>query len=565
MKDSRRFLISYLLAYKLGIVSREKVLVLFDTWSKNKGLDSALILSSQADLQPQQFNALHFLAQQLIQRETDLATTNDDLYGFLDDEFRQRLIELGDAEISPRIQKSSVDRSGDSLFDTVPFDFYSHDSSTKKMGATRFRIIRAHAKGGLGQISIANDAELDRQVAVKHIQPQFANFSEARERLLKEAKITGALQHPGIVPIYALGDDADGQPYYAMRFIEGDSLSTAVEEFRKQKWDSERSRWIAFRKLMGRFVDVCQAIDYAHSRGILHRDIKPANIMVGPFGETLVVDWGLAKDLSKSVTLPNEMNASSEPCEGPSGEATREGTVAGTPGYMSPEQASGNIAALSSASDIFSLGATLFFVLTGKSPRPGLLPFIPTDFRSFRKSVDVSVLDGLLAICMKATAEVPSDRYASAAELAEEIEHWLSDESIVAGTESISERTLRWFRNHVEISAMIAGTLALVVASFTWGPSNSLSMLGSVDKHLNVVQLVQETYKEQSSEQLLSAASDSLHSGDLELAEQVALIALYKANMEQRMKAKKRGDQNEVRAINQRLESLVGAIRLPKP
>ncbi len=564
MEDSRRFLTSYLLAYQLGIVSREKVLSLFVAWSKNKGLDSAQILSAPTDLHPQQINALHFLAQQLIQRQPDLVTASDDLCGFLDEEFRQRLIELGDAEISSLVQKSA-DRPEVSLLDTVPFVSYAIDSPSKKMGAMRFRIIRAHAKGGLGQISLANDTELNRQVAVKQIQPQFANFLEARERFLKEAKITGALQHPGIVPVYALGDDAEGQPYYAMRFIEGDSLSTAVEAFRKHKWDSERTRWIAFRKLLGRFVDVCQAIEYAHSRGILHRDIKPANIMVGPFGETLVVDWGLAKELSESLRPPNKMPALSGQCEGPRGEDTREGTVAGTPGYMSPEQASGSIAALSSASDIFSLGATLLFVLTGKSPRPGLLPFIPSDFRSVRKSVDVRVPDALLSICMKATAAVPSDRYASAAELAEEIEHWLSDESIVAGTESISERTLRWCRNHVEIAAMIAGTFALLVASLTWGQSNSFSLLGSVDKHLKVTQLVKETYNVETPDQLLSAASESLSTGDLESAEQAALIAFYKANIEQRMKAQKRGDKMEVRAIDQRLESLVSAIRLPKP
>ena len=168
--------------------------------------------------------------------------------------------------------------------------------------------IRPYAQGGIGQVWVARDCELQREVALKVIQPQYADREDQRARFLIEAEITGNLEHPGIVPVYSLGRNADGRPYYAMRFIRGESLSAAIREFHVRAgvisaMDGGRSRsmWgIEFRQLLGRFLDVCDAIDYAHSRGVLHRDLKPANIMLGRYGETLVVDWGLAKVIGKS-------------------------------------------------------------------------------------------------------------------------------------------------------------------------------------------------------------------------------------------------------------------------
>ena len=161
----------------------------------------------------------------------------------------------------------------------------------------RFRILRPHARGGLGEVFVAQDEELHREVALKEIQERHADHPESRARFLLEAEITGGLEHPGIVPVYGLGQYADGRPFYAMRFIKGDSLKDAIERFHKEdarrRAASERS--LELRKLLGRFVDVCDAIAYAHSRGVLHRDLKPGNVMLGKYGETLVVDWGLAK------------------------------------------------------------------------------------------------------------------------------------------------------------------------------------------------------------------------------------------------------------------------------
>jgi serine/threonine protein kinase len=181
----------------------------------------------------------------------------------------------------------------------------------------RYRILRHHASGGLSDVYVARDAELNRQVALKEIKPG-KDHPHSRSRFLLEAEITGGLEHPGIVPEYGLGHYADGRPYYAMRFIKGDNLAEAIKRFHSGRAggvnppmespvaDASSNRGdnsprspdfnsLEFRRLLQRFIDVCQAVAYAHSRGVLHRDLKPGHIMLGKSGETLVVDWGLAK------------------------------------------------------------------------------------------------------------------------------------------------------------------------------------------------------------------------------------------------------------------------------
>ncbi|MHB1560258.1 MAG: serine/threonine-protein kinase, partial [Isosphaeraceae bacterium] len=161
----------------------------------------------------------------------------------------------------------------------------------------RFQIVRRHARGGLGEVFVAVDPELERRVALKELRDHHAHDPMSQARFLLEARLTGRLEHPGIVPVYGLGRYPDGRPYYAMRFIEGETLGLAIERFHRGE-DAPRDparREIAFRRLLRSLIDACNAVAYAHSRGVIHRDLKPDNIMLGRFGETLVVDWGLAK------------------------------------------------------------------------------------------------------------------------------------------------------------------------------------------------------------------------------------------------------------------------------
>jgi tetratricopeptide (TPR) repeat protein/tRNA A-37 threonylcarbamoyl transferase component Bud32 len=342
-------------------------------------------------------------------------------------------------------------------------------SGTPTSSGPRFRILRPHAKGGLGQISVAEDQELHREVALKEIQDRHADNPESRSRFVLEAEITGGLEHPGIVPVYGLGQYADGRPFYAMRFIRGDSLNEAIQRFHRAEVPgrdpSERS--LTLRHLLGRFVDVCNAVAYAHSRGVLHRDLKPGNIMLGKYGETLVVDWGLAKSVDRPASTRITDEAPLRPSSGSGVAATLTGSAIGTPAFMSPEQALGRWDLVGPASDIYSLGATLYSLLTGRAPfedrEVGIVlqqvqkgDYLPP--RQVKPATPVA----LDAICRKAMALEPGDRYATALALAADVEHWLADEPVSALREPLVTRLARWGRRH---KPAVAGAAALLLTA----------------------------------------------------------------------------------------------------
>ncbi len=255
---------------------------------------------------------------------------------------RERIQSLGDADISHSVALCSrgpvMDPANMAIDVTRPHSF-AEDTVTRR----RFEPLRPLAEGGLGVVSVANDTELSREVALKEIKPKFADHMNSRARFLKEAEITGRLEHPGIVPVYGLGTYPDGRPFYAMRMIRGKSLQDAIEEYHDQS-NTTRSagdRILALRDLIQRFIDVCNAIEYAHSRGIVHRDLKPANIMLGKFRETLVVDWGLAKSVGETEITVHADETVIVPELGFESTPTRMGEVVGTVAFMSPEQAAG--------------------------------------------------------------------------------------------------------------------------------------------------------------------------------------------------------------------------------
>lgn len=334
----------------------------------------------------------------------------------------------------------------------------------------RFDLIRPHASGGIGQVWVARDRELQREVALKEIQPRYAGRADQRARFLLEAEITGNLEHPGIVPVYSLGANAEGRPYYAMRFIRGESLLTAIRRFHKDRRPEQTARaekrpgsaWgVEFQQLLRRFLDVCDAIDYAHSRGIIHRDLKPGNIMLGPYGETLVVDWGLAKIVGKGdIVAPQGEHPPDDlfehgytPGSTQTGGETQPGTTIGTPSYMSPEQARGDLERLGPASDVYSLGATLYELICGVCPFHGLkaveiIARVKEGGPKPPREILPSIPPELEAICLKAMAFAPADRYLSARELALDVEHWIADEPVAASPERYLQRLSRWLRHH---------------------------------------------------------------------------------------------------------------------
>ena len=328
----------------------------------------------------------------------------------------------------------------------------------------RFRIIRQIDKGGLGRIWCAEDIDLKREVALKDIRDSISDNAASRDRFIQEAEITGRLEHPGIVPIYALGQFEDGKPYYVMRMIRGQTLRDAIRDFHDENKELDTSS-VGWRKLLNRFIDVCNTIHYAHSKNVIHRDIKPDNVMLGEFGETLVVDWGLAK-----VLMRQKSNASVANIDATNSEYNDEKTAAaGTLQYMSPEQALGNSAKLSPRSDVFSLGATLFCLMTNKPPvdhsrsvSEVLESINCQDFLRPRQ-INHRVPRPLEAICLKALSSDPLDRYATARDIAEDVERWLAREPVSVFRESPFERMSRWSKRHRSLVRSLLASLGLLI------------------------------------------------------------------------------------------------------
>ncbi|MEM9186374.1 MAG: serine/threonine-protein kinase [Planctomycetota bacterium] len=333
--------------------------------------------------------------------------------------------------------------------------------------AGRFLPLAPHRVGGMGEVLRARDLQLNRVVALKQLQDRFSDRQNYCDRFLYEGQVTGLLEHPAIVPVYALGETGDAVPYYAMRFIDGQTLTEAIAALHKNRGGRSLSRGSApFRDLLQRFVQACYAIDFAHSRGVLHRDMKPHNVMVGEHQETWVVDWGLATNVRAGADEDTHPISDNEPIRRHA--ETQMGAAIGTPNYMSPEQARGDVQAMTEATDIFNLGATLYHLLTNHAPYRNEDASATMDTArdclwQAPRAVKQDIPRQLDAIVRKAMAKNPADRYASARELAADVERWIADERVLAAPDPITDRVARWARRHR--GAAVAGAVALAAIS----------------------------------------------------------------------------------------------------
>ncbi len=356
------------------------------------------------------------------------------------------------------------------------------------------------ARGGMGAVLRAVDCDIRREVAVKYLLDQ--SNPRKKTRFVEEAQITGQLEHPGIVPIHELGIDAENRLFFSMKMVRGRSLEQVLDEWRDSPRSAEKEYPLS--RLLTVFVNVCHALAYAHSRGVVHRDLKPANVMIGDFGEVYVMDWGLAKVLGREPAAERPapvIEAAPTPsfawAEGDSSAAARsirtsrqeeddrtlDGTVLGTPVYMPPEQAAGKVAAIDQRSDVYALGALLYEMLTLQPPveRDGghlavLLRVSRGDIKPPAERAPERARAGripreLAAVAMKALSRDPAARYPSVVDLRRDVELFLEGRSVSAKEDSKWEALWKFVKRNKGFSAAVAVAallLTVVLAGSAW-------------------------------------------------------------------------------------------------
>jgi serine/threonine protein kinase len=342
--------------------------------------------------------------------------------------------------------------------------------------STKYSIVKELASGGMGTVYLAEDPELNRQVAIKVLNTPEVSV-DMRRRMVREAQIIARLEHPGIVPVHDVGELGDGRVFYSMKFVRGDRL------------DEYATRTGSIKDRLRKFQSACDAVAFAHAHGVVHRDLKPQNIMIGSFGEVLVLDWGVAKILRENPVPPSEADTlkqkpdnvpgavgDQEPAGNGSDADTTHGTILGTPHYMSPEQARGDTKHLDERSDIYSLGAVLFFLLTNQSPAAQKSPAVHhgasyEELIPRPRAINSKVSKAAEAVCLKALAGDRSQRYSSVSELSVDIGRLLDAEPVSAYRENIIEQTGRWLsKNRFLVFLVVAYLLMRIFFILTARP-----------------------------------------------------------------------------------------------
>ena len=344
------------------------------------------------------------------------------------------------------------------------------------LGGSKYMVLHKLGSGGMGAVYLAQDVDLGRKVAVKVMNIADSTGALA-SRMMREARIVALLEHPSIVPIHDVGVLEDGRVYYAMKLVQGARLDQFASG--------------APLDLLRIFQKICEAVAFAHARGVIHRDLKPENIMVGPFGEVLVMDWGVAKVLGEGGGDPPrgpgkagielqgfddaDLTATLPLASGRESGDTSSGMVIGTPAYMAPEQALGKIELLDQRSDVYALGAVLYFLLTGRAPFDSA-PTADAVRESTRKppprprQINSSIPRAIEAMCLKAMSERRADRYASAEEVTIDVIKFLDGQPVSAYQENFFEKAGRWLgRNRFIVLLILTYLIARLVVFFWMG------------------------------------------------------------------------------------------------
>lgn len=357
---------------------------------------------------------------------------------------------------------------------------------------SHYHLLGPLSAGAMGQIHLAKDRGLRRKVAYKQLLTGVEAMPGLTQRFLLEAQVMAQLDHPNVVPVYALEQVAEGRFAYAMKLVRGQTLASLLQEARRcAARRSPLPADLSRETLLDHFLKICDAMAYAHARGVLHRDLKPANLMIGPFREVYVMDWGLAKvnhapagvsdaDLGEPLSLQDD-----DPT------ATHIGEIMGTPSYMSPEQASGDNANLDARSDLYTLGLILFELVSLQRAlqAPSLDATLTMAQRGEKRpltapSSALKIPRELRAIIAKATALHRRDRYQTATELANDLRHFLRDEPIIALPDTRLRRLLRWIGRHRQATLhTLMGVLLVALSAIGWSFYQRSLALAEIQAH----------------------------------------------------------------------------------
>ena len=449
--DTDRNLLFGVLALQAELIDTVQFAEACTAWTMRKNVQLSDLLVERGWLSETDRSLINHLIERKLERYG--GDVQDSLAAAANHEVQRVLAVLNDSEVQRTLAHLSRP-AGHVLVSTV-----SHLPDTRE----RYTLTRLHAQGGIGQVWLARDSSLGREVALKELRPERAANPALWSRFLQEAKITGQLEHPGIVPVYELARrERDEQPFYTMRFVRGRTLSEAIRAFHENRVAGQAGP-LDQRTLLNAFVGVCNAVAYAHARGVVHRDLKSSNVVLGDYGEVVVLDWGLAKIVGGADQYADTPPIVLDPDCAP--ENTVAGQVLGTPAYMAPEQAAGRLDLVDHRSDIYGLGAILYELLVGQPPFTGadsqeVLRKVCSEGPRPPRQMLGGVAPALEAISLRALAKNRADRFATAGELAADVQRWLADEPVKTYREPFPVRLGRWTRRH---KAWVASAAALLL------------------------------------------------------------------------------------------------------